>query len=77
MVGAGAGAVVVALVYQDRLYLRFWISIVAAAIGLYVGIDMIHSLNPYGEIIQVQNGGYLAIFAGLLLLVGVIPDLRR
>lgn len=77
MVLAGGTAAFVALVYKERIRLRFWTSVIAASIGLFVGIDIIHSLNQDGAFIKIENGGYLAILAGLLLLAGVIPDLKR
>ena len=77
MVIAGGISAFIAFIYPERVHLRFWVAIIAAIIGIFVGFEMIHSLNADGYLVKIQNGSYLAILAGLLLLAGVIPDLRR
>ena len=69
---AGGGAALVALGFDEKISLRLWTSFGAAGLGLYEGINLIHSLNKYNAFVQVQLGAYAAIFAGLFLIAGML-----
>lgn len=73
---AGLASASIAFAQPERIHLRFWISIIAALLGIFYGYEIIHSVNADG-FIKIQNGAYLAILAGVLLIVGVVSDLKR
>lgn len=73
---AGAASALIAFAQPERVHLRFWVSVIAALLGIFYGYEIIHSVNADG-FITIQNGAYLAILAGVLLIVGVVSDMRR
>jgi hypothetical protein len=71
LAGAGCITALVSLGTNVNVALKVILALCSAAIGLYEGINLLGVLKKYDAVVQIEFGTYLAIFAGVLLLVGV------